>query len=105
MKFNRSQRGVGSGFINDFKAGSVMGFILCSFGGLVLFYMIKLFQLFYSYIATDPLQTKNLIEAVAGFGLGVSSVGIFGRVGGGIYTNAADVGVDLVGKVELSGNP
>eukprot|EP01083_Nonionella_stella_P086257 239537_1 len=96
----QSQRGVAAGFITAFKAGSVMGFTLCSFGVLILFCMIKLFQLFYTDIDTDPLQTKDLFEAVAGFGLGGSCVGLFGRVGGGIYTKAADVGADLVGKVE-----
>jgi Na+/H+-translocating membrane pyrophosphatase len=41
-----------------------------------------------------------LFEAIAGYGLGGSTVALFGRVGGGIYTKAADVGADLVGKVE-----
>lgn len=40
-----------------------------------------------------------LFEAIAGYGLGGSTVALFGRVGGGIYTKAADVGADLVGKV------
>jgi len=40
------------------------------------------------------------MECVAGYGLGGSTVALFGRVGGGIYTKAADVGADLVGKVE-----
>jgi inorganic pyrophosphatase len=43
---------------------------------------------------------KRLFEAIAGYGLGGSFVALFGRVGGGIYTKAADVGADLVGKVE-----
>ena len=47
---------------------------------------------------------KSLFEAIAGYGLGGSFVALFGRVGGGIYTKAADVGADLVGKVE-SGLP
>lgn len=43
---------------------------------------------------------KGLYEAITGFGLGGSSIALFGRVGGGIYTKAADVGADLVGKIE-----
>jgi K(+)-stimulated pyrophosphate-energized sodium pump len=41
-----------------------------------------------------------MYEKIAGYGLGASSMALFGRVGGGIYTKAADVGADLVGKVE-----
>ena len=43
---------------------------------------------------------EPLFESIAGYGLGGSFVALFGRVGGGIYTKAADVGADLVGKVE-----
>lgn len=54
--------------------------------------------------SSDKEKYSNLFEAIAGYGLGGSFVALFGRVGGGIYTKAADVGADLVGKVE-SGLP
>ena len=47
-----------------------------------------------------PHSYSTLMELVAGYGLGGSSMALFGRVGGGIYTKAADVGADLVGKLE-----
>lgn len=49
--------------------------------------------------ARENTYFKPLFEAIAGYGLGGSFVALFGRVGGGIYTKAADVGADLVGKV------
>lgn len=49
--------------------------------------------------AADKETYGSLFEAIAGYGLGGSFVALFGRVGGGIYTKAADVGADLVGKV------
>lgn len=48
----------------------------------------------------DSHYYSKLFEAITGYGLGGSTVALFGRVGGGIYTKAADVGADLVGKVE-----
>jgi inorganic pyrophosphatase len=55
------------------------------------------------FVSINGISTDNgyrkLFEAIAGFGLGGSFVALFGRVGGGIYTKAADVGADLVGKV------
>jgi K(+)-stimulated pyrophosphate-energized sodium pump len=68
-----------------FSGGSVMGFSVVSLGLLGIFF-------FYSLLK-DP----NVIN---GFGLGASSIALFARVGGGIYTKGADVGADLVGKVE-----
>jgi inorganic pyrophosphatase len=92
--------GIGAAFNVAFKAGSVMGFALVSLGVLMLFITINLFRLNYSEYVNDKDVANLLYEAIAGFGLGGSSVALFARVGGGIYTKAADVGADLVGKVE-----
>merc|ERR1719297_643028 len=90
------------GFKTAFKAAAVMGFSLCAFGIFNLYILIMLFRLYYSKAFEDGGEddTAALFEAIAGYGLGGSSVALFGRVGGGIYTKAADVGADLVGKVE-----
>ncbi len=72
-----------------------MGFGLI---GLAVLGMIGLFLFFTG--ANAGVEKHILMEALAGFGLGGPSVALFGRVGGGIYTKAADVGADLVGKVE-----
>ncbi|MGI6257539.1 MAG: sodium-translocating pyrophosphatase [Anaerovoracaceae bacterium] len=71
-----------------FRSGAVMG--LCVTG-------LGLLGLGVVFIAMD---LATVVETVTGFGLGASSMALFGRVGGGIYTKAADVGADLVGKVE-----
>jgi inorganic pyrophosphatase len=89
-----ARRGVGHGFLVAFRAGAVMGFALTSLGLLVLWITILAFS---RYFGDDY---RSLFEAIAGYGLGGSSIALFGRVGGGIYTKAADVGADLVGKVE-----
>jgi len=100
-----AQKSLSFGFQTAFKAAVVMGFCLCAFGIFNLYILIMLFRLYYSD-AMSPDDTTNgevtarLFEAIAGYGLGGSSVALFGRVGGGIYTKAADVGADLVGKVE-----
>jgi K(+)-stimulated pyrophosphate-energized sodium pump len=78
-----------------FDSGAVMGFGLV---GLAILGLITLFTIYTgSFIGVEK---HVLMECIAGFGLGGSSVALFGRVGGGIYTKAADVGADLVGKVE-----
>jgi inorganic pyrophosphatase len=91
---------IDAGFKVAFKAGCVMGFVLSSLGLIVLYVLIKLLELHYSDAYGIPEATRHLYEAIAGYGLGGSSIALFGRVGGGIYTKAADVGADLVGKNE-----
>lgn len=71
-----------------FRSGAVMGLCVSGLGllGLSIVFIV--------------LDLTTVVECVTGFGLGASSMALFGRVGGGIYTKAADVGADLVGKVE-----
>merc|ERR1719440_908981 len=78
-----------------FRSGAVMGFLLSGLGLLVLFVTVVLMKMF--YFKDD---WAGLYECITGYGLGGSTIALFGRVGGGIYTKAADVGADLVGKVE-----
>ena len=83
----------------SFTGGSVMGLgvsglAVLGLGGLYL--ILKQ----YFYVTGDPKEMLRTIEVLTGFSLGAESIALFARVGGGIYTKAADVGADLVGKVE-----
>ena len=80
----------------SYNGGAVMGL---SVGGLGLL-GISLVAFWLGAGETDAAGGMNPISAAAGFGMGASSIALFARVGGGIYTKAADVGADLVGKVE-----
>ena len=75
-----------------FRGGAVMGF---SVAGLALLGLMLTYLLFVVWLEVD-----DAFEIVTAFGLGASTIALFSRVGGGIYTKAADVGADLVGKVE-----
>ena len=88
-----ARNGLGAAFKTAFESGSVLGFGLT---GLAVF-GLSLMALIYTGMVAETLVA---MEIVSGFGLGGSMVALFGRVGGGIYTKAADVGADLVGKVE-----
>ncbi|TAN19457.1 MAG: sodium-translocating pyrophosphatase [Chitinophagaceae bacterium] len=89
----------------SFKGGSVMGIGVTGLAVLGLGALLIIFlHLFGVYSDTGVLQSheslEKALEALTGFSLGAESIALFARVGGGIYTKAADVGADLVGKVE-----
>ncbi|REJ61965.1 MAG: sodium-translocating pyrophosphatase [Bacteroidetes bacterium] len=85
----------------SFRGGTVMGL---GVAGLAVFGLSALFALLVGWFMTEGGNFYNdmtvVLEALAGFSLGAESIALFARVGGGIYTKAADVGADLVGKVE-----
>jgi K(+)-stimulated pyrophosphate-energized sodium pump len=85
----------------SFGGGAVMGLgvaglAVLGLGGL----FIVLKMIFAPDAAVDSVEMERTIEVLTGFSLGAESIALFARVGGGIYTKAADVGADLVGKVE-----
>ncbi len=84
----------------SFNGGTVMGLgvaglAVFGFGGLFIVF-IKLFGV----MDVSGVEMRKAVEVLTGFSLGAESIALFARVGGGIYTKAADVGADLVGKVE-----
>ncbi len=85
-----NQQGMGSALLVAFGGGSVMGLSVASLG------LVGVSTVF---ILIDPAQVSHY-KILSGFAMGASSIALFARIGGGIYTKAADVGADLVGKVE-----
>jgi K(+)-stimulated pyrophosphate-energized sodium pump len=88
--------------MESFTGGTVMGL---GVAGLAVVGLSTLFIVFLGMYVTDWFnangeQMMKCLEVLAGFSLGAESIALFARVGGGIYTKAADVGADLVGKVE-----
>jgi Na+/H+-translocating membrane pyrophosphatase len=78
-----------------------MGFILVSTSLIVLLILIVIYKAFMDLnnSSIDKNYYEDLFESIAGYGLGGSTVALFARVGGGIFTKAADLGSDLVGKI------
>ena len=85
-----------------FRAGAVMGFSNCGIAIMVLYALCQIYRDVFTTVAMGGdryIDYTLLFECVSGFGLGGSAIALFGRVGGGIFTKAADVGADLSGKV------
>jgi K(+)-stimulated pyrophosphate-energized sodium pump len=93
---NAARSSLGKALEVAFSGGSVMGLGVVGLGVLGL---SSLFLLYNNYIGAE-WNIAKVLNVLAGFSLGASSIALFARVGGGIYTKAADVGADLVGKVE-----
>ena len=91
-----ANQSLSSAFNIALHSGSVMGFALVSLASLGML----LIYLGLKFVLPADLPPHILMEVIAGFGLGGSAIALFARVGGGIFTKAADVGADLVGKVE-----
>lgn len=96
-----NEKGLGRALHTAFSGGSVLGLCVVGFG------LVGLSGLFFAaygiFKATGAESVDALISAskiITGYGLGCSMVALFGRVGGGIYTKCADVGADIVGKIE-----
>jgi K(+)-stimulated pyrophosphate-energized sodium pump len=87
-----AREGAGKALPLAYRGGAVMGFTVAGLGllGIALAYLLFV----------QILRVDDAFQVVAAFGLGGSSIALFARIGGGIYTKAADVGADLVGKVE-----
>ena len=85
----------------SFGGGTVMGLGVAGLAvlGLTLLFIL-FFNVFMGGVWTSTADMTVVLETLAGFSLGAESIALFARVGGGIYTKAADVGADLVGKVE-----
>lgn len=95
---NAARESLGKGLEVAFAGGSVMGLGVVGLGVLGL---SSLFIVFSNVFGIEGADAVNKVLAiVTGFSFGASSIALFARVGGGIYTKAADVGADLVGKVE-----
>nr|MCR5042048.1 sodium/proton-translocating pyrophosphatase [Clostridia bacterium] len=91
---NACIKGLNNGLRVAFSAGSVMGFTVVGLGLLDITIWLALLK--FVFHLSDPEITGAMLT----FGMGASSMALFARVGGGIFTKAADVGADLVGKVE-----
>ena len=98
---NAARTSLNKGLQVAFRSGAVMGLVVVGLGLLDISFWYILLNAFIPDEALDPTHKLTIITTtMLTFGMGASTQALFARVGGGIYTKAADVGADLVGKVE-----
>ena len=95
---NAARTSLGKALEVAFAGGSVMGMGVVGLGVLGLSVLFIVYSKMFGI--SDQMSVNQVITVITGFSFGASSIALFARVGGGIYTKAADVGADLVGKVE-----
>jgi len=99
-----AQKGLNNGLQVAFSAGSVMGFVVVGLGlldiSLWYFFLRYFWYANIEVIKDEAVLIQHITSNMLTFGMGASCMALFARVGGGIFTKAADVGADLVGKVE-----
>ena len=99
---NAAQQGLNNGLKIAFRSGAVMGLVVVGLGLLDIALWFIALTWFYSDKMTSSEMLITITTTMLTFGMGASTQALFARVGGGIYTKAADVGADLVGKVEAN---
>jgi len=96
---NAARTSLNQALVVAFSGGTVMGMCVVGLGVLGLGILLILYRNM-GMLGDASMSLEHVITVITGFSLGASSIALFARVGGGIYTKAADVGADLVGKVE-----
>ena len=99
---NAARKGLNNGLKIAFRSGAVMGLVVVGLGLLDIALWFIVLTWFYSDKMTTSEMLITITTTMLTFGMGASTQALFARVGGGIYTKAADVGADLVGKVEAN---
>ena len=99
---NAARNGLNNGLKIAFRSGAVMGLVVVGLGLLDIAIWFIVLTWFYSDKMTTSEMLITITTTMLTFGMGASTQALFARVGGGIYTKAADVGADLVGKVEAN---
>jgi len=97
---NAAQKGIAEALLVAFSGGAVMGMVVVGLALTGLSLLILIYVKILGFGVANQFELTKFLATISGFSLGASSIALFARVGGGIFTKAADVGADLVGKIE-----